>query len=311
MSVVPSQTTEPEAVVQSPRPVVVGTDGSYWGDAALLWAAEHAWRTDAELDVWMSDAGTAPADVPLDGGLSHVSRRYPMLPIRVHRSGSDAARQLEAASLDAGLLVVGHRGHRTGSFGLDALVLPLVDTAMCDTVVVRGKPAAVRGDNRRITALVSGSADDELVLRRAATMATTTRSALRVVHASPMPMTRDAALSTDHQFVLDHAEHLLGVLDPRLRYTLVVLRVQPHEAVTHFTDNDLLVVGTGDHIVHTGRCGSVTRSALHHSPCPVLVAHRPRAHQHPEVSRHVPDAPRRDVDEHAALVADRQVRSSV
>jgi nucleotide-binding universal stress UspA family protein len=133
----------------------------------------------------------------------------------------------------------------------------------------------VHGDNRRVTALISGGGEDDLVIARAAAMALDHRAKLRVVHALPMPMTRDA-LAADHQFVLDHAARLLEKLDRRPAHTVVLLHGQPHEAVARCTDSDMVVVGAGDQPARTGRCGSVTRTALHQAPCPVLVVHHPR-----------------------------------
>jgi nucleotide-binding universal stress UspA family protein len=45
------------------------------------------------------------------------------------------------------------------------------------------------------------------------------------------------------------------------------VRAQPYELVATRTHTDLIVVGSGG----PGRLGSVTRDALHHALCPVLV----------------------------------------
>ncbi|MEO6084002.1 MAG: universal stress protein [Umezawaea sp.] len=280
----PSPADRFETPGRFPLPVIVGNDGSFWGQMALRWAADHAWRTGAVLDVWLRDWNSeVPDTVPANGGLNHVTSDFPMLRVRVHESGPDPARDLETAGRAAGLVVVGYRGHSTNSLRLGGLVLPLVRRSTCDTLVVRGRPSAVRGENRRITALISGGEDDELVITRAAAMALDHRAKLRVVHALPVPMAKDA-LATDHQFVLDNAARLLEKLDRRPPHTVVLLRGQPHEAVARCTDSDLLVVGPGDQPTQTGRCGTVTRTALHQAPCPVLVVHRPHV---PEPSREV------------------------
>lgn len=295
---------------QPPLPVVVGSDGSHWGHAALEWAAENAWHSGADLDAWLwGKSADVPQDLPRDGVLSHVTSRYSTLRVHVHETGTDPVHDLATAGRAGGLLVVGYRGHSVNPFGLGGLVLPLVNTASCDTVVVRGRPSAVHGDNLRVTALVSGGDDDALVLARAAAAALQHSSALRVVHALPMPTTRDA-LTADHQFVLDQAARQLEKLERRPSHTAVLLRLHPHEAITRSTDSDLIVVGSGDHRAQTGRCGSVTRTALHHAPCPVLVVHRPRPVQlRPEVP-HVPH-PRRAADRQCSPgVADRPVRTA-
>ncbi|MEO6090268.1 MAG: universal stress protein [Umezawaea sp.] len=271
----PSPADRPESAEPAPLPVVVGNDGSHWGQVALWWAAEHAWRTGAVLDVWLWDGTSeAPDAAPGNGGLHYVTSNFPMLRVRVHESGPDPVRDLETAGRTAGLVVVGYRGHSGDSLRLGGLVLPLVGRSTCDTLVVRGRPSAAHGENRRVTALISGGGDDDLVIARAAAMALDHRAKLRVVHALPLPMSRDA-LATDHQFVLDHAAVLLEKLDRRPVHTVVLLHGQPHEAVARCTDSDLLVVGPGDQPTQTGRCGSVTRTTLHQAPCPVLVVHRP------------------------------------
>ncbi|HEX6340770.1 universal stress protein [Umezawaea sp.] len=297
----PSQPSRSQTTNRFPLPVVVGNDGSLWGQAALRWAAEHAWRTGAALDVWLWDRSTeVPDTVPANGGLNYITSSLPMLRVRVHESGTDPVRDLETAGRGSGLLVVGYRGHRASSLSLGEKVLPLVSRATCDTVVVRGRASAVRGDNRRVTALINGGEDDGPVLIRAAAIALGHRAAVRVLHAQPVPTTKDA-VAADHQFVLDHATRQLEKLDRCPPHTVVLLHGQPHEAVARCTDTDLLVVGAGDQLPETGRCGTVTRTALHQAPCPVMVVHRP----------HVPEpwpAPTSDLARPGAAVRGPQSR---
>lgn len=166
----------------------------------------------------------------------------------------------------ARLVVLGYQ-HRSGSpLGLGKHVLPSVCATFCDTVVVRGTPAALRGEHGRVTALVGGGQDDELVLAAAADFALLRGAVLRLLHAAPPPALRED-LDEDHGWVLARASAFLGGFP----HTAVLVRRQPHEAISRCTDSDLLVVGPGE----TRACGSVTRAALHHAPCPVLVVHRP------------------------------------
>ncbi|MEO6083891.1 MAG: universal stress protein [Umezawaea sp.] len=279
---VPSRPLAPStAQDRPPSPVAVGCDGSPWGRAALFWAADHASHTGSELDVWT----WGEADDEVDD----LTSGHPALRVRLHRAGPDPVRDLEAASLRAGTLVVGYQGRSTSPLGLDGLVLPLVEAAACDTVVVRGEASALRGTHQRVTALVSGGEDDAQVLARA-TAVLGGASVLRVVHAIPLHTAGDALVS-EPQFVLDHAARLLDELDPRPSYATTLLRFHPHEAITRYTDSDLLVVGSGDHHDLTGRCGSVTKAAVHHASCPVLVVRRPPSRIRPEASHHVPERP--------------------
>ncbi|GAA1331392.1 universal stress protein [Saccharothrix algeriensis] len=212
-----------QAIPTAP-PVIVAGDDSPWGRAALRWAAEHA------------DAIGAP--------------------LEVHPPTEDLVRDLLVASARGQALVVGHRGDGA-SFGLGRLVLPLVDHAACDVVVVRGTPEALRHNHHRVTALVSGNPSDELLLARAVECADRQHATLRVLYAvPPLPLRAD-----DPEWPVSHADRLLrGV-----RHTSVLARMHPHEAITRYADTDLLVLADR---------GPLTRTALHHARCPVLVAHR-------------------------------------
>lgn len=184
----------------------------------------------------------------------------------------------------AQLVVLGYQG-RTGSpLGLGSHVLSIVCAAGRDAVVVRGTPDARHGLHGRVTALVSGGADDAGVLARAAVFAQSRGAALRVLHAAPPSVLRED-LDADRSWVLDRSAELLAGFP----HTAVLVRRQPHEAISRSFGTDLLVVGSGE----TRSCGAVTRAALHHAPCPVLVAHRPVQEEHRGVSS-LP-APRRPV----------------
>lgn len=184
----------------------------------------------------------------------------------------------------AQLVVLGCQG-RTGSpLSLGNHVLSVVCAMGCDAVVVRGTPDARHGLHGRVTALVSGGADDAGVLARAVVFAQSRGAVLRVLHAAPLSVVR-ADLDEDHSWVLERSTELLAGYP----HTAVLVRRQPHEAISRCIDTDLLVVGPGE----TRSCGAVTRAALHHAPCPVLVAHRTVQEEH----RGVPSlpAPRRPV----------------
>ncbi|MFJ6671209.1 hypothetical protein ACIQMJ_08900 [Actinosynnema sp. NPDC091369] len=232
-------------IPRSPAPVVVAGDDSPWGEAALRWASEHARSTGAPLEV------------------------CPPSPDFLH--------DLMTAGCRAGLLVVGHRGAHSTAFALGRVVVPLVEHAPCDVVVVRGTGEALRRDHHRVTALLSGDeSDDDLALSRAADHARQQHASLRVLHATPpLPVRAD-----EPRWPVIHADEVLR----DVRHTSVLVRMHPHEAIARYADTDLLIVA--------GR-GPTTRAALHHAPCPVLVAHRspadvvpgPRAPHAAEVRR--------------------------
>jgi len=244
--------------------VTVGADGSYWGGMALDWAARHASLRGGSLRVLRARADV-PADVPADLGLSHTHRLYPFLPIASRPVGASPVGDLTAASATSSLLVIGCRGHR--HFGLGDLVIPVLTGARCDVAVIRGTPASVHGDHRVITAMISGGRHDRQVLRRAAEFAAAHRSQLRVVHAAPT----DLRASQDPDDVLHVAELQLKALNTAVRATFSLARALPHEALQHADDTDLVVVSRGESHRHINTPGPVTKAALYHSPCPVLV----------------------------------------
>lgn len=122
----------------------------------------------------------------------------------------------------------------------------------------RTTTAAIGAEHRHVTALVSCGSGDGRVLRHARQRG----ARLRVLHAAPPPVNR-WGFDTDHSYVF--------------------------AAIARCTDTDLIVVGSGE----THDSGTVTRAALHHAPCPVLMVHQPvleAFHGHPAVP-----APRRPV----------------
>ncbi|QUQ64032.1 universal stress protein [Kutzneria sp. CA-103260] len=244
------------------KAVTVGVDGSYWGGLALDWAACHAWSRGASLRV-LRARDEVPSDVPTDLGLSHAHRLYPLLPIMSRPVGAAPVVDLTTASADSSLLVLGCRGHR--HFGLGDLVIPVLTGARCDVLVVRGTPPAVHGDHRRVTAMISGGPDDTLVLRHAAEFAASRRARLRVVHAAPDELRLEPA----PEDVLHIAELQLKSLALAVRASFTLARQLPHETVQRLIDTDLVVLATGQSPRHP--IGTVTRTALYHAPCPVLI----------------------------------------
>ncbi len=247
-----------ESGAVSKETVTVGTDGSYWGETALQWAARHAWLRDVELVVLRANDSTA---------LRQITRGLPLLPLRVRDVADAPLAALAHASAASALLVVGCRGQGRRTLGLGKLVLPVVRASRCSTLVVRGAPDAVHGKHHRVTAMV-GWADDVAVVRHAANMALTRGAELRITHADPLPVTaHPAPYEHDPDAVLAAARAQLAVLDRQLSTVVEVVRAQPHEVVATCTDSDLIVVGAGSRTT-----GCVTKAALYHAPCPVMIA---------------------------------------
>ena len=190
------------------------------------------------------------------------------LPVTIVESTGDPLRTLVPASEGADLAVLGCRGRQHTTIGLGRWVVPVVAAAHCDTVVVRGLDAAVHGMHSVITALVDGGPEDRPVLNRAAELARTYHAKLHIIHAWPTPSGRQASLSGDaHGEVLDLAKDHLAAVNRQLSASFEAVRAQPYELVATRTHTDLIVVGSGS----PGRLGGVTRDAIHHALCPVLV----------------------------------------
>lgn len=239
--------------------VTIGTDGSTWGDAALEWALRHAWLVNAGLKVYSAKTSDDHA----------IARRldvYRWLHASVTTSDETPEHTLLTASADTDLLVLGYHGHGHHNLGVGHLVLPVVSRSLCDTVVVRGEPRAVRAEHGWVTAAIGGQ-HDEPIIRRATEIATRYRDGLRIVHAWPLPGPRAVEAGKPNE-VLDRARRLVAKLAPTLTPSLHLVRSRPHEAVETCTRSDLLVMGPGS---QAGRLSPVTRTALHLSPCPVLV----------------------------------------
>lgn len=268
-----SPTRPTEQPIPAPRSggrVVVGADCSYWGQIALRWAAEHAWMAGAALEVHKPPVALDLAD---DDRLGRILRGFPMLPVAV-RTGADAAAELVSASRGADLVVLGCRGDDHRGIGVGSAVPPVVAGAVCDVMVVGGRPAAVRGTNHRISVLL-GTDNDQYALTSAARFAMLRRVPLRILLATPLvgPHPLRAPLD-EHLATLENAEAIVHRVEPAVRTTSQVMWSSPHEMVGRIDDTDILVLGLPQ------RLDSVTRIALHHAASPVLIAHRPERSRH-------------------------------
>lgn len=118
---------------ETPRPIVVGIDGSAESAAALCWAVEHARRTGAVISavaVWQQPLqfGTSAAAPPPRQAVTEEARRWltatlptvdpdaPGTPVRALTEHGDPSTILIDHAADAELLVLGNHG-RSGISG--------------------------------------------------------------------------------------------------------------------------------------------------------------------------------------------------
>ena len=257
---------QPDPPVERGRRVAVWVDGSRWGQAALRWAAEHAWRTSSELLVQTvgggSDSGAAPGD-----HIDDAANKYPLLSIQV-RGVRDPASALILASQESDWVVLGRRSDAQHGVGIGGAVLPVSNRARCDVIVVGGAPALIGGSSGLVTALWHGP-EDMYVLRSAVQLASTRGAALRIVRAVSVHGVRQLSTPSDeiYRAELDEAVNETRLWQPTLSVSAELVRANPHEVVIRPGATDVLVIGA------EGRVGAVGRCALFHSPAPVLIAH--------------------------------------
>jgi len=278
--------------------IVVGTDGTMAGAAAVRWAATEAARRNVLLRIvhcfdWDYDssrqgceAGTADAARYLAGTVTtaalHQARAVaPGIWLEADALIGDAASHLIELSGAVALVVVGSRGRG----GLAGLLLGSVSRrvavhAECPVVVVRG-----RGDERGpVVAGVDVSPRGETVLQHAYEAAEALGCPLHVAHSyAPVvsPWVGAVPAATIPTRVQDDAERdrLYALLTPwRDKYahigTTVSLSHQPAASALAAASAGarLLVVGSHGHGAVSGALlGSTSLYLLHHADCPVLV----------------------------------------
>jgi len=287
------------------RTIVVATDGTEHGRAALDWAAREARHRRAQLRIvhayewdWHEtrydvgneyiDVARSLAEAVVADAYHHAQKITPDVPVTTEiLIGRPAPRLLEV-SRDADVLVVGHRG-RGGFAGLllGSVSESVAAHAPCPVVVVRGHSA--EGDGPVVVG-IDDSPASEAVLARAFAEADEREAAVVVVH-SYLPVIplwvadlRPESVDTPEQ---DAAE---GTgLDERLAPWREKYPVVPVETVLNHRSAaatlvershgaQLVVVGTRRH----GRAGAVLAGSaglqlLHHADCPVLIVRHEEA----------------------------------
>jgi nucleotide-binding universal stress UspA family protein len=281
-------------------PVIVGFDGSaparvavrYGADEALLRGCElhllHAFSSPliyppfgAEYDPHERGPRVAVLNL-LAEAARDVQRDHPHLSVRTRLIDGPPGGILVAASRDAELLVVGHRGLGgftgllAGSVGIQA-----AGHAHCPVVVVRGELGSA---DAPIVLGVDGSPGARAAADAAFAQARRRRAELLVAYHQPPRTSRaeaevvaagqDPHLSTVDEFAVS----LHGVTE---RYSDVKHRTEVVHgdsaataliAATRRTEAGLLVVGPRGVGGFRGMVmGSTSRTLIEHAPCPVMV----------------------------------------
>ncbi|WP_328465793.1 universal stress protein [Actinoplanes sp. NBC_00393] len=281
------------------KKIVVGYDHSDDARAATVWAFDEAARTGVPVEIvyahelpgWLpSDyVKTAPDVWPggdwertvataLDTLLTQAKQTHPTVPAEVVTLHAHPAQALLDRSSDAGLVVVGSRGHSAVAGLLGSVSVAISAHARCPVVVVRGSTTATAP----VVAGADDSADAWPVVRFAAQQAASREAPLRIIRAW-RPVTglwEDTPLVT--RAVTDEERRPFDELVDQCRTEFTALHIQSEAVVAHpaavlttaSTTAQLLVVGSrGRGALRSLLLGSVSQHLLRHSACTVAVVH--------------------------------------
>lgn len=283
-------------------PITAGVDGTDESRAALDWAAREAVRRSLPLRVvhaW-EFLPTVPTEVAgreaqeawavraVTDAVRAVTERHPELKVTTDVLEGPPVRTLLEAAEEAGLLVLGSRGHgRLMGFLLGSVGQQVIAEATRPVVLVRaGSEASAEAAGRDVVVGQHGDPEDSAdVLRFAFETAAARGATVRAVRAWTLPPV--FAYSPGSLQLLDDAgglepfeqKALAAALQPwreRFPEVPVVEHVEMGSAgqvlLAAADDAQLLIVGRRAHRTAVGaRIGSVAHGVLHHAGCPVAV----------------------------------------
>lgn len=285
----------------SPRPIVVGFDGSDAARGALTWAAAEAasrnlpltvvhtvsppvtsngfgYVVPVELDIFSSLEEAAKKGV--DEALTKLTTEYPNLETVADVSFGSPSAVLIEASETAELVVVGSRG--LGGFRgllLGSVGSQVATHSACPVVVVRGESAT-----GGVVVGIDGSDVSNEALGFAFDFASRRELPLNVLHAWDVPPLDLLATPTgpfesledlEADEVRSAAETLAGYREqyPDVAVTETVMRSSPITALLDAAKGaSLVVLGSRGHGEFVGAVlGSVSQSVLHRAKVPVAI----------------------------------------
>ncbi|MFG2020583.1 universal stress protein [Actinomadura geliboluensis] len=279
--------------------VVAGYDGSQNGVHALDWAAEeararglpltviHAWQPygGGSMAMPMVDLGPL-AQETLDGGVEHVRKQAPDVPVQgVLECGRAAAKLIEAGE-SAALIVLGPRG--LGGFTgllLGSVSAQVAAHASCPVVIAREAPEREPGaEPGRAVVGVDGSPASQAALAMAFAEAELHGLSLHAVAAwepEPLkglpPLVDETGMREAATARLEQLTAPLRDLHPGVDAQAEVLVGHPREVLLNAAQGArLLVVGSRGLGGFRGLLlGSVSHALLQYAPCSVAVVHAP------------------------------------
>lgn len=279
------------------KKIIVGYDRSSDARAAAAWALDEAARRGAPVEFfyayewpsWVPAASTVPAPaVWPDGEIDRAVRgmlqeavakarqTHPRVRTQVSIVNAGAAPTLVERSAEAGLVVLGSRGHSAVAGMLGSVSVAVSAHAHCPVIVVRGRPDP--------TAPVVVGVDDspcaQLALGFALEQAAERGAPLRVVHAwRPVSgLWEDSPLATrtvtaEERQPFDEMVAAWREKYPQVHISTDAVVDHPAHVLTQASSTaQLLVVGSRGRGAFRGMLlGSVSQHVLRHSACTVAV----------------------------------------
>lgn len=287
--------------------VIIGVDGSEGSIEALRWAAHEAARRDVSLHVMTCAQLPITVEASMVGGGSFAGSSMDSIIAeqeRVNQRAVDLARTfgldiavsgetvlgapgyaLVSASHADDIVVVGatsHPGRLTDLLGSVATVV--THRAKGTAIVVHGAPPRDYS-LQKVVVGVDGSPSSDAALLWAAEEATISGAQVLLVHGWTYPYVgmKSAAseprdeMRLDAMRVLEHATNRVKEIAPALSTQAIICEEAPAKAILDAAVGaDLVVVGSrGRGGFASLLLGSVSRTVLQHSPCPVAVIHQP------------------------------------
>jgi nucleotide-binding universal stress UspA family protein len=287
----------------SHRTIVVGYDRSTDAKIAAHWALDEASRTGAPVEffyayewpIWAPAASMVPTPAiwpdeqtrqaikdTLTEAVTEAEHSHPAVRTTIATADNEAALALVRRSADAGLIVLGSRGHSAVTNLLGSVSAAVSAHAQCPVVVVRGRPSG----SSPIAVGVDGSAISEAALAFAAGEAANRGVPLLIIRAWKPPgglwaespiVTR--AVSDAERQPFDDLVSIWREKFPRLDITAEAVVEHPAAALTQLSaTTQLLVAGSrGRGALRGMLLGSVSQHLLRHAACDVAIVHD--AHQ--------------------------------
>lgn len=258
------------------KKIVIGYDGSPDARTALAWALEEADRVSAPAEVfyadewplWAAAACVFPAPVPrpkdylaevvhemLDHTLAQARRDHPLVQLTAVTAPGHPAESLIERSAQAGLLVIGGRGHSAIAGLLGSVVSAVAAHATCPVIVVRG----LADPGAPVVAAIQDPGRAPAVLAFAADQASARKVALRVFRLGREPF--------------DHALAAVRAAHPDLPVESTTALIEPAAALAE-AGAQLLVVGNRTAGPVRGLLpGSINHQLLRWASCSIAVVH--------------------------------------